>query len=254
MQKTKIEYLTHSWSPIAMRCTPVSTGCANCWHLAMAKRLAKNPVIDRNRQTAYAGGPFLLDEKELEAPLHLKKPARIGVQFMGDLFHDNISMEWIGRILRLARAITQHKFFFLTKRPKRMRDALWPWDIKGDVIEPKPDHLFFGISVEDQRTADERIPILLQIPAGHRWVSIEPMLGPVDLEPYLNWERLGEKFNSLNWVVLGGETGPKARPLHPDWVRSLRDQCRAAGVPFFFKQLSGKQLIPKDLMIREFPK
>lgn len=247
MNKTKIEYLDWTWNPIAMRCTPISEGCRNCWHLAMAKRLAKNHTIPCSERTAYSGQLmptqplFVLRERELEAPLHLRKPARIGCQLMGDLFHKDVPEEWRGKILILARSLSQHKFFFLTKRPKEMQVTLWAWDMKGDTSGINCNHLWFGVSIEDQKTADERIPILLQIPAIHRWVSVEPMLSNLNLcscsshLPGTLGHLPGCWLRSLDWVACGGETGPGARPLHPDWVRSLRDQCQVAGVPFFFK-------------------
>jgi protein gp37 len=124
---------------------------------------------------------------------------------------------------------------------------------------PLPN-VMLGVSAENQQTADERIPILLQIPAAKRFVSVEPILGQVDLHIFKDYcgvdDPQGPTYlwrNKPDWVICGGETGPGARPMNPDWARSLRDQCRTAGVPFFFKQMSGKQTIPKDLMIREFP-
>lgn len=247
MQKTSIEYLDYSYNPIKMRCTPVSAGCTNCWHLAMAKRLANNPSIYADHQRAYKGGPPVLDLKELEAPLHLRKPARIGVQFMGDLFHESIDRLDISAVLGAMEQCPKHKFFILTKRPERFFEL----KIK---LSTRPN-LYFGVSIEDQPTADERLAILLQIPATHRWVSVEPMLEAVDVSkflfpkketcicdrkhnnytadnPYCRWPH-GKDF--LDWIVLGGETGPKARPLHPDWVRSVRDQCESSGVKFYFK-------------------
>lgn len=246
MGMTKIEWCDRTWSPVT-GCSPISEGCAHCWAKRIAYRLKGRygyPKDDPFRVTFH---PDRLDE-----PLHWKKPSRIFVCSMGDLFHEDVPMETIGKILCFARAITQHKFLFLTKRPKRMREALWAWDMNGDVIEQKVDHLFFGVSVENQRTADERIPILLNIPCAKRFISVEPMLGPINLR----WIDIQTKLKLLeiHWVICGGETGPKARPMKPDWARSLKNQCRAAGVPFFFKQMSGKQPIPKDLMIREFPK
>lgn len=241
MNKTKIEYLTHTWNPIAMKCTAMSEGCRNCWHLAMAKRLAKNPLIDEGVRAAYAGGIPALDNKELEAPLHLRGPSRIGVQFMGDLFHEDIP-SCLSSIWGVMKRCPQHSFFILTKRPAGAKEA-FDYTLFDD---PLPN-IWLGVSVEDQKTADERIPILLQVPAAHRWVSVEPILGPVEIpekvlcpcscfagNPRIPHPDCADK-PSIDWVACGGETGPKARPMHPDWVRSLRDQCQQAGVPFFFK-------------------
>jgi len=249
MQKTKISYLSHSWNPISMRCTPMSAGCQNCWHLAMAKRLAKNPLIPKAEREAYAGGPPVLREKELKTPLHLKKPARIGVQFMGDLFYEKINPEWVREIYHVMHNAPQHSFFILTKRAKRM--ASWyNWIGRNWTPWPLPN-LHLGVSIEDQKTADERISILFKIPAAHRWVSIEPCLNEVNIEPYLRCRGCGysskdkalhgdhrlctDPTGVLDFIVLGGETGPGARPLHPDWVRSIKEQCVAANIPFYFK-------------------
>lgn len=257
MQKTKIEYLTHTWNPIAMCCTPVSAGCANCWHLRMAHRMAFNHnTISLTRAGAYGGGNPILVEDELSAPLRLRKPARIGVQFMGDLFHENITNEMISKIVCKMTVAIKHTFFILTKRPERMfkfytHPQPWP--------TAKLPNVWLGVSVEDQKTADERIPLLLQTPAAHRWVSYEPALGPVDFTALAHEENFtrrdgkwtlfsnaltGERSTSpysgvtgpkLDWLVMGGETGSRARPMHPDWARSVRDQCHAAGTPLFFK-------------------
>jgi len=254
MNKTRIEYLTDTWNPLAMRCTPISDGCRNCWHLSMARRLTANPLLPRGEQLAYAEdsdpekGPPVLRQKELEAPLHLKKPARIGVQFMGDLFHESVSIPFLFDIFQIIERCPHHTFLILTKRPQRAENLI---DQLFSNLDPWPfKNLWLGVSVEDQKTADERIPILLQIPAAHRWVSVEPMLGPVDLNSGPGGQLLGacdlcngedpkcpgcHGSDGLEWVVCGGETGPGARPVHPDWVRSLRDQCQAADVPFFFK-------------------
>jgi protein gp37 len=243
MQKTKIEYLDYTWNPIAMKCTPVSDGCQNCWHLAMAKRLAKNPLICLDERLAYGNGAPLLKHRELKAPIHLRKPSRIGVQFMGDLFHEDVEGFWIGAILKTIEHCSRHTFMILTKRPERMKRVfdLIEKGLKEYIQSPNWPfkNLWLGVSVEDQKTADERIPILLQIPAAKRFVSVEPMLGPVKLI-YWVWDypfSLKEQPKNIGWVIAGGETGPHARPLHPDWVRSLRDQCQAAGVPFFLKQI-----------------
>ena len=123
MQKTPIEYLDMTWNPIAMRCTPLSRGCWNCWHLRMAKKFAGNTIFHSRAIMAYGGGTPWLNTKELAAPLRRKKPARIGVQLMGDLFHESISNEWIVAVFGVMAACPQHTFFVLTKRPHEM----WNW-------------------------------------------------------------------------------------------------------------------------------
>jgi protein gp37 len=251
MNKTGIQYLSHTWNPIAMRCTPVSAGCENCWHLRMANRHAVNPTLKPEMRAARAGGATVLMEHELDAPLRLRKPARIGVQFMGDLFHPDVPDEMIERVM--LHRCAQHQYLYLTKRPKRMAEHFNRYSGRRAA-----ENEWLGVSVEDQRTADERIPLLLEIPAAVRWVSYEPALGPVDFGPWVRCKcgryatterRTGHRecdrratevgHDSIkipSWIVTGAETGPGKRPAELDWFRRVRDQCATAGVPFFFKQ------------------
>ena len=210
----------------------------------------------------------------------MKKPRRIGVQFMGDLFHEAVPFDFIDRIFAIMGMTQRHTYLLLTKRPDRMaeylsgshdryqsilsvayslelvpEDTARPYLQEGgmQLVDFYP-HVYFGVTAENQARADERIPTLLQRPAAKHFVSIEPMLGPVDFAHILidgatslnaltgNIHHVGYvprnypgKSAKLDWVVCGGETGPGARPMHPDWVRSVRDQCQASGTPFFFK-------------------
>jgi protein gp37 len=230
---------------------------------------------NRRRFTAYNGGIPWLNTNELSAPLRRKKPARIGVQLMGDLFHESIPFEWIAAIYGVMAASPQHQFFTLTKRPER-RFEFFEWLDKSPVEDarqiracltasdmmihgmsfPYPKagprghylpwplpNVLEGTSVEDQKTADERIPWLPKTPAAKRWISYEPALGPVD------WDLLpfGARRDTAWWIdliVAGAETGPGARPAELDWFRSARDQCAEACVPFFFKRdSSGSRLL-----------
>lgn len=285
MNRTKIEYLTHTWNPIAMRCTPVSEGCEHCWHLAMCKRHAGNPSIGGlDILEAKRGGPPVLMETELIAPLHKRKPARIGVQFMGDLFHRKVSRRMLAEIMDVMASWRipkenypaeewNHTFIVLTKRPERVIHALdaaaeyagdhftgdSPWNVwlegMGSFL---PESVWLGVTAENQARADERIPVLLEIPAAVRFVSIEPMLGSIEtLSFYLSQPNAVTEeyraFKGIDWVIVGGESGPGARPMTPDWARDVRDQCQAAGVPFYMKQMSAREPIPDDLMIRQFP-
>lgn len=241
MNKTKIEYLDYTWNPLAMRCSPVSGGCKNCWHIAMAKRLAKNPMVDDDLRKVYTGdGPPAEVADELEAPLHLKRPSRIGVQFMGDWMHPDVSPNMIDDMLEVMAATPQHIYLTLTKRPENFEGKIY------GVTEDRPiralgggdylPNLWLGVSVENQETADQRIPDLLRTMTAHRWLSVEPILGEIDIEAYLSEDPdINPPMIMPDWVICGGETGPGARPLHPDWVRSLRDQCQDTGIPFFFK-------------------
>jgi protein gp37 len=231
----------------------------------------------RNSSGAHWTGKVRLIEEHLEDPLRWKRPRRIFVNSMSDLFHESVPDSDIEAIFGVMATAGHHTFQILTKRPERMLDFVskvkhstcvaamivkgsnthseggrrsriktmprgWPWPLRN---------VWLGVSVEDQKTADERIPLLLQTPAAVRWISAEPLLGAIDLTrlkpPSVTWmdclegrEHFGPGVASggphLDWVVVGGESGSGARPMHPEWVRSIRDQCARAGVPFFFKQ------------------
>jgi len=248
MNKTGIEYLTHTWNPIAMRCTPISEGCANCWHLRIADRLAKNTTLCSGQRNAYAGGFPLFHETEIGAPLKVKRPAIIGVQFMGDFFHEDVTRESKEAVFRIIERCPHHTFVFLTKRPQNISSWWMPF----------MKNVWLGVSVENQDRADERIPLLLRHPAAVRFVSVEPMLGPIVLRRKAIGDhemvqaalmgRMGDYSRpvqaGIDWVICGGESGPGARIMHPEWVRGLRDQCAGAVIPFFFKQWGS--FIPAD--------
>ncbi len=246
MNKTGIEYLTDTWNPLVMRRTPISEGCANCWHLQRAEMLSKNPQIAVEHRAAFsgAGTPLIRHGDYLEEPLRRREPARIGVQFMGDLFHEEVESDYQHAVWDIIEKAHWHTFLVLTKRPRNMKDFVdWYHRKKHHSAEPF-SNLWLGITVENQRTADERIPILLQIRAAVRFVSIEPMLGPINLtdQPWWDWRYRypfypkGFVRKPIDWVIVGGESGPGARPMHPEWPTSIRDQCLEAGVPLFFKQ------------------
>lgn len=217
MGSTKIEWCEKSWNPIT-GCSPVSEGCRNCYARRMAYRLKGRygyPKDDPFRVT------FHVDR--LEEPLHWWKPSRIFVCSMGDLFHKDVDSKWLKDIFSIIRVCSHHIFLILTKRPQNINKKYFEYF--GLKLY---SHVWLGVSVENQKTADERIPILLQIPAAKRFVSCEPLLSEIDLG------KLSDP--NISWCIVGGETGPKAKPMNPDWVRSLRDQCQSAGVPFFFKK------------------
>jgi len=157
----------------------------------------------------------------------------IFVDSMSDLFQHTIHDDYIVKVFEVMAETPRHTYQILTKRPARMQRFL-----SAHYPEPLPN-VWLGVSVEDQETANKRVPLLLATPAAVRWISLEPMLGPVDLRPWLGRGLLTPGVRSrrwLNWVVLGGESGPGARPMHPQWARDVRDQCKRAGVPFMFKQ------------------
>jgi protein gp37 len=258
MNKTGIEYMDLSWNPIAMRCTPASEGCANCWHLRMADRLAGNTKLPDDVRAAYAGdGPPVRIAERLEQPLKRKKSAVIGVQFMGDLFHEDVPDEFIRHVFQVMGKCEQHVFQVLTKRPERMRNWINEYVVDRDGNPDPFPHIWLGVTVEN---ADNlwRVPELLQTPAAVRFVSCEPLLGPIIVKPCLTENKPRRWYRGIDWVIAGGESGPGARPMHPDWARSLRDQCQAAGVAFFLKQaiIDGRMVKLPELdgkQWREFP-
>lgn len=243
MGKTSIEWTDASWNPI-VGCTEVSPGCANCYAARLAStRLRNHPdyrslAIHRSekkygtnfpgRRVEWTGMVRFLEER-LEEPLHWRTPRRIFVCDMGDLFHAGVHGDWIDQIIHIMDQCPQHTFQILTKRAQRMHDLLrhYPMAEKKNV--------WLGVSVENQHFADERIPLLLDTPAAVRFLSCEPLLSAIGVSPYFVFP-VGADIARLHWVICGGESGPHARAMHPDWARSLRDQCQAAGVPFFFKQ------------------
>jgi protein gp37 len=301
MAGTKIEWADAVWNPVT-GCTPISEGCVNCYAARMAKRLA-------GRFGYPPGDPFrvTIHQDRLMEPHKWKKARRVFVCSMGDLFHAHVRFENIrvilAHMLRPRGRKEWHTFLILTKRPDRMAE-FFTWmqsQERSFTIEWPQDHIWLGTTVENQDRTD-RISTLLKIPAAKHFVSLEPLLGPVDVSPYLPgcYEcnmtcgfRGGENYipdyqcikcgheapmgdptwgndpsfyrcpecdyetddyekpcpdcsegelvqyhpdiACLDWVIVGGETGPGARPMHPDWIRSVRDQCQAAGVPFFFK-------------------
>jgi len=212
-----------------------------------------------------------LHSERMGLPLRWRKPRRIFVCSLADLFHADVPDRFLAETFSVMARCPQHVFQVLTKRPARMRALLASSTFATDVREralnavvkpvaPMPwplSNVWCGVSVETQQWADARIPILLDTPAAVRWISAEPLLGPVDLAGFLprtadaSWypvdcrhghggcpvcDRVLARDDALSWVVVGGESGPGARPAHPDWFRSLRDQCTSAGVPFHHKQ------------------
>lgn len=243
-------------------CSVLSPGCKHCYAMKQAHRVDfRRGLVSRTAGGQVWNGDVYLHEKSLLQPLRWRRPRRIFWNAHGDLFHKNVPDAWIDRVFAVCALTPQHTHMILTKRPERMRqycsddrtsgriarviiDMLldkviaWrePWPVRsiGDIDDPTDlaltswplPNVWLGTSVEDQTRADERIHHLRATPAAVRFISFEPLLGPVFL-PHLA---------GIDWVIVGGESGPGARPMHPDWARSLRDQCAAAGIPFFFKQ------------------
>ena len=213
-KETKIEWTEVSWNPIT-GCTKISDGCLNCYALRMAKRLKamKNPRYKN-------GFGITIHEDLFDLPLTWKKPKRIFVNSMSDLFHENIADEYIKRIFAIMNEASWHTFQVLTKRSKRLRE------LSNDLLWSK--NIWMGVTVENKK-ATYRINDLKKVPASIKFLSLEPLLEPL---PFIDLE-------GINWVIVGGESGPNARPIKLDWVRQIRDKCTEQSVPFFFKQWGG---------------
>lgn len=230
MSKSKIEWTDRVWNPVT-GCTKVSPGCANCYAERMAKRL-------RGRCGYPQDEPFSVTfhKEKIMEPFRWKSPSKVFVCSMSDLFIADFEYGgWIDQVIETIKFTPKHTYIILTKRPARAFEYF-----KNKSV---PKNVWLGVSAENQQTANERIPILFQIPSAVRFVSCEPLLGPINLcgiqSESIAFSALEKGLlvpEKLDWVIAGGESGPGARPMHPDWARSLRDQCQAAGVPFFFKQ------------------
>lgn len=250
MANTKIEWCNKVWNPVT-GCTKVSAGCKNCYAETIANRFWK----------ARQFTDVKYHEDRLKIPFSWKKPQRIFVNSMSDLFHKDVPDEFILRVFKMMSKCDWHTFLVLTKRPERMNNFMgFYWN---ETNSPTINNIWLGVSVENQKTADERIPILLNTSAAIRFVSYEPALELVNLEAYLREIISGSYINDkwvsaievpkLDWIICGGESGYNARPFNPQWARQLLSQCRIAGIKFFMKQIDKKTPIPDDLMIREFP-
>ena len=311
--RTLIPWCDATWNPIR-GCSRVSAGCEHCYAEKMAgrfgiprrpdayaKRLPYQGLVRSTVNGPRWTGDVSVVEEALDLPLRWKRPRRIFVNSMSDLFHEKVPDEWIDRIFAVMALAPQHTFQVLTKRPERMRAYLSKATVRHHVcagdgcpycsdtgrtawaVTPYPN-VWLGVSVEDQPTADARIPLLLQTPAAVRFVSYEPALGPVAFgtingrtsrvhdsgrmdvlrglavypTTHPEYPEQGYPIQPLDWLIIGGESGPHARPCDLAWIRSAVAQCRAAGVPVFVKQDSGPRAgqqgrIPDDLWIKECP-
>lgn len=283
-EKTRIEWTDGTWNPLR-GCSPESDGCRHCYAMGVAGRFSGpgmpyEGLTIKTTQGYKWNGKIKLVPQKLFEPLRKKRPRRIFVNSMSDLFHAGVPEWFIDRVFAVMALSPQHTYQVLTKQPKRMRDYCkafsWARVIKnctgedgasvipgftlqallhhfGQVPEstltsfalrnayPLPN-VWLGVSAENQVKADERIPILLDTPAAVHWLSLEPLLGRVNLHAHL-WQDMNGNVVSqigrsprIDWVVVGGESGPEARPMHPDWVKNLHDQCKAADIRFLFKQ------------------
>ena len=306
---SKIEWTEHTWNP-TRGCSRVSPGCEHCYAERFESRgltSHRSPTTGEAFAIFQPGGPRWTGKVELipdmlGIPLRRKKPTMYFVNSMSDLFHESLKFSEIALVFGAMAAADWHTYQVLTKRHERMRQFyLWLlgcaaeqkkytvngkfsirdwlnllWLRASPLHNPLPDtdwpfpHVWMGVSVENQKYADERIPLLLQTPAAVRFISAEPLLGPIDFKRL----KMGDDLRLLNldWVIVGGESGPGARPCNTEWVRSIVLQCRAAGVPVFVKQLGahviqgGARRIKKnrkggdvdewehDLRVREMPR
>ena len=268
--KSNIEWTEATWNPVT-GCTKVSPGCDHCYAIRMSQRLSHHPkyrgLVVQGEPTKDGFTPEWTGEvrchpEALDEPLRWKKPKTIFVCSMSDLFHSQVPWEFIGKVFDVMAASPRHTYQVLTKRPGRMAhfaEHIWPKQANqahrttrplawGGTWEATwPPNVWAGTSLEQewdgQRHLVKRLDCLARVPAKVRFVSVEPMLGPVDLTRWLlggvdmtNWSWPEEGPSIISWVIVGGESGPGARPMHADWARSLRNQCQEAGVPFFFKQ------------------
>ena len=220
---SKIEWTDATWNPVR-GCSKISPGCANCYAQTFAERFrgTKNHPYE-------AGFDLRVVPEKLADPLNWRKPRRIFVNSMSDLFHPGVSDDYIAQIAEVMRQAHWHSFQVLTKRSERMRDML-----NGVLTEAgRLPHVWWGVSVENRRHGLPRIEHLRTTNAAVRFLSVEPLL-----------ENLGSlNLEGINWVIVGGESGRGARPLEQEWVRVIRDQCQVAKTPFFFKQWGGVRKI-----------
>ena len=216
--KTTIEWTDATWNPVT-GCTKVSPGCAHCYAEAITLRFKR-------------GGPFLpgkttirLHWDRLQQPKLWQVPRLVFVNSMSDLFHEEVPFSFIDKVFEIMEACNWHIYQVLTKRPERMLE----YATSRYEFNKWPAQVWAGVSIENQYWANQRIPHLREVPAAVRFLSCEPLLKPLTLD-----------LKDIHWVIVGGESGPKARPMKKSWATDIRDQCLATGVPFFFKQWGGR--------------
>ena len=260
--KTSIEWCDATWN-IITGCSRVSRGCGasdggGCYAERLAATRLRHHPSRVGLTNAHGGwtGEVRFNGQWLDQPLRWERARRIFVCAHSDLFHEAVPTEWLDRVFAVMALCPQHTYQVLTKRPARMKSYVC--NGRGSVLDVlcglgfpfahkrlssgrwPPPNVWLGTSVEDLETANERIPVLLEAPAAVRWISAEPLLGPLTVFDLDGPVDVREGMDpGLHWVVAGGESGPRARPMDPEWARSLRDQCQIAGVPFFFKQWGG---------------
>lgn len=277
--KTNIEWSQHVWNPLA-GCSILSPGCTKCYAMRLAKRLGamgqplyKGLTKDVNGTAVWTGEMRRAPRHTLLEPLRRKAPTTYFVNSMSDLFHEDVPDDWIDEIFAVMALSPQHTFQVLTKRAARMRDHIarmgksinylerparsfgrtLQWSVPSDLPSPLAGttvglvkwplpNVWLGVSAERQQEFDERWKYLRDTPAAVTFISMEPLLGPIFFRPA-----------KPDWIIVGGESGHGHRDINPEWARSLLDQCKAAGVPVFMKQMAGRAAIPPDMQICQFP-
>lgn len=278
-EHSTIEWTDATWNPIT-GCSVISPGCKRCYAMKLAgSRLQSHPsragLTVKTKEGAVWTGEVRFNEGWLSDPVGWRKPRRVFVCAHGDLFHENVPDAWIDRVVAIMVVAPQHTYQVLTKRSARMREYWQGWAeltseerearlfdtgvfewLNGQVLAWPPENIWLGVSAEDQARFDERWADLAATPAAVRFLSLEPLLGEIDItEALWNFQpcdscpcpdpalsragyeeccREPDQVTLLHWVIVGGESGP--RPMHPDWVRKIRNACDAADVDFFFKQ------------------
>lgn len=222
--KSKIEWTDATWNPVR-GCSRVSEGCRNCYAESLAARWSQPGGPFEGYAEYRNGKPYWTNKVEptphlLHRPIHWKKPRLIFVNSMSDLFHEDLPIDYIKQVFDVMNQADWHVYQILTKRSKLM--AEYASELKWQ------DHIWMGVSVEDEAVLD-RIPDLLKTPAHIKWLSLEPLIGPL---PNLD-------LDGIDWAVVGGESGPRSRPMDKQWVIDIRDKCRKTNTPFFFKQWGG---------------
>ena len=262
MSKSKIPYTEYLWETVG-GCTKCSPGCQNCYSIPLVgNRLSHNPRYDGLVKNKNWTGKIKLFEDRLEQPRHWRAPRTIFVNPRSDTFHPDVPFEFVDKMFAVMALCPQHKFLVLTKRPDRMVEYIntknrWknhvlkeaekihgPWQTPLKYYWPQP-HIIHMTTICNQEEADRNIPLVLQIQGAKLGLSIEPMLGPVDIQRYLT-------YGDIDWVVVGCESGPNRRPCKLEWIESIVNQCKAAGVKCYVKQIDLDGKVEKD--INKFPK
>jgi protein gp37 len=228
MAETSIEWTDATWNPVA-GCTVLTAGCTNCYAMRMAARLEAMGTAKYRGLTRQSGGRAVwtgnirLDDSSLSAPTAWSKPRKVFVNSMSDLFHEDVPVQFIAKVWAMMKDTPRHTYQILTKRPERMVEVL------SDPVFAVLPNVWLGASVEDDRVL-YRLDAIRRVPAAVRFVSLEPLIGSV----------AAGDLTGIHWAIVGGESGPRAREMKPEWVHEIEAMCSKSGTAFFFKQWGGK--------------